>query len=110
MQGAKPMGVLTSALIAKSAGKAVEEVGPAAAGVYRACSALQLCRGTNSFSAPRRPQLSKPANSGQLVAYQGVPGAYSEMAAINACPNCEALPCEQFEVAFQVGAHRLAPG
>jgi len=36
------------------------------------------------------------------VAYQGVPGAYSEMAACNACPDAEPVPCEQFEVAFQV--------
>ncbi|KAI4382273.1 hypothetical protein MLD38_008256 [Melastoma candidum] len=35
------------------------------------------------------------------VAYQGVPGAYSEAAAGKAFPNCEAIPCDQFEVAFQ---------
>ncbi|KAL7198321.1 hypothetical protein ACSBR2_020762 [Camellia fascicularis] len=35
------------------------------------------------------------------VAYQGVPGAYSEAAAGKAYPNCEAVPCDQFEVAFQ---------
>eukprot|EP00878_Enallax_costatus_P036617 GHUV01041139.1.p1 GENE.GHUV01041139.1~~GHUV01041139.1.p1 ORF type:complete len:322 (+),score=92.86 GHUV01041139.1:213-1178(+) len=35
------------------------------------------------------------------VAYQGVPGAYSEMAAYKACPDAEPVPCEQFEVAFQ---------
>ena len=35
------------------------------------------------------------------VAYQGVPGAYSESAALKACPGWEPLPCEQFEVAFQ---------
>ena len=35
------------------------------------------------------------------VAYQGVPGAYSEMAALKACPGWEPLPCEQFETAFQ---------
>ncbi|KAF2300766.1 hypothetical protein GH714_015636 [Hevea brasiliensis] len=35
------------------------------------------------------------------VAYQGVPGAYSEAAAEKAYPNCEAIPCDQFEVAFQ---------
>ncbi|KAI4304723.1 hypothetical protein MLD38_040198 [Melastoma candidum] len=35
------------------------------------------------------------------VAYQGVPGAYSEAAAAKAFPNCEAIPCDQFEVAFQ---------
>lgn len=35
------------------------------------------------------------------VAYQGVPGAYSEAAAGKAYPDCEAIPCEQFEVAFE---------
>ncbi|KAL4574245.1 hypothetical protein LXL04_021072 [Taraxacum kok-saghyz] len=35
------------------------------------------------------------------VAYQGVPGAYSESAAGKAYPNCEAVPCEQFETAFE---------
>jgi hypothetical protein len=37
------------------------------------------------------------------VAYQGVPGAYSEAAAAKAYPQCEAVPCEQFDAAFQVG-------
>lgn len=35
------------------------------------------------------------------VAYQGVPGAYSESAAFKAFPNCESIPCDQFEVVFQ---------
>ena len=35
------------------------------------------------------------------VAYQGVPGAYSEAAAAKAYPGCDAIPCDQFEVAFQ---------
>lgn len=35
------------------------------------------------------------------VAYQGVPGAYSEAAATKAYPSCEPIPCDQFEVAFQ---------
>jgi arogenate/prephenate dehydratase len=48
-------------------------------------------------------QLSFGSTSPTRVAYQGVPGAYSEMAAMKACPGCEPLPCEQFEVAFQVG-------
>ena len=39
------------------------------------------------------------------VAYQGVPGAYSESAALKACPGWDPLPCEQFEVAFQVCVH-----
>eukprot|EP01018_Ginkgo_biloba_P009248 Gb_31913 [translate_table: standard] len=33
--------------------------------------------------------------------FQGVPGAYSEIAALKAYPQCEAVPCEQFEAAFQ---------
>jgi hypothetical protein len=33
---------------------------------------------------------------------QGLPGAYSEAAANIAYPNCEAVPCDQFEAAFQV--------
>lgn len=36
------------------------------------------------------------------VAYQGVPGAFSEAAAGKAYPQCEPVPCEQFEAAFQV--------
>ncbi|KAL2541046.1 Arogenate dehydratase/prephenate dehydratase 6 [Abeliophyllum distichum] len=46
--------------------------------------------------------LPAPMHGSQLrVAYQGVPGAYSEAAAGKAYPNCEAIPCDQFEVAFQ---------
>lgn len=37
-----------------------------------------------------------------LVRFQGVPGAYSEAAAGKAYPNCEAVPCEQFDAAFEV--------
>uniref|UniRef100_A0A0D9W4K1 Arogenate dehydratase n=1 Tax=Leersia perrieri TaxID=77586 RepID=A0A0D9W4K1_9ORYZ len=43
-----------------------------------------------------------PMHGSQLrVAYQGVPGAYSEKAAGKAYPGCDAIPCDQFEVAFQ---------
>ncbi|XP_020096553.1 arogenate dehydratase/prephenate dehydratase 6, chloroplastic-like [Ananas comosus] len=35
------------------------------------------------------------------VAYQGSPGAFSEAAALKAYPQCVAVPCEQFEVAFK---------
>ncbi|KAL2475648.1 Arogenate dehydratase/prephenate dehydratase 1 [Abeliophyllum distichum] len=35
------------------------------------------------------------------VAYQGVPGAYSEAAAVKAYPECETVPCDQFEAAFK---------
>lgn len=36
-----------------------------------------------------------------VVAYQGVPGAYSELAASQACPGYQTLPCEQFDIAFE---------
>nr|BCD59209.1 arogenate dehydrogenase [Bougainvillea peruviana] len=43
-----------------------------------------------------------PLHGAELrVAYQGVPGAYSEAAAGKAYPGCQAIPCDQFEVAFQ---------
>ena len=42
------------------------------------------------------------------VAYQGVPGAYSEMAALRARPDSRPLPCEQFEVAFQALSQWMA--
>ncbi|CAN6460015.1 unnamed protein product [Victoria cruziana] len=35
------------------------------------------------------------------VAYQGVPGAYSEEAALKAYPQCEAVPWDEFEAAFK---------
>ena len=36
-----------------------------------------------------------------MVAYQGVPGAYSEQAALKACPEWSHTPCESFELVFQ---------
>ncbi|KAJ4725965.1 Arogenate dehydratase [Melia azedarach] len=42
-----------------------------------------------------------PAGSQLRVAYQGVRGAFSESAAEKAYPNCEAVPCEQFDTAFE---------
>ena len=47
-------------------------------------------------------------SSGHRVAYQGMPGAYSEEAARRACPDSEPLPCEQFEMAFQMLSQWLA--
>ncbi|XP_002989020.2 arogenate dehydratase/prephenate dehydratase 6, chloroplastic [Selaginella moellendorffii] len=47
--------------------------------------------------------LAMPPSHGSTlrVAYQGVPGAYSEAAASKAYPECEPIPCEQFEATFQ---------
>lgn len=42
------------------------------------------------------------------VAYQGVPGAYSEMAALKALPDGEPYPCAQFETAFQTVSQWMA--
>ncbi|KAL2239481.1 UNVERIFIED_CONTAM: Arogenate dehydratase/prephenate dehydratase 2, chloroplastic [Sesamum indicum] len=64
----------------------------------------------NSKDSPT--SLPRPLTSAQLsnltsegsrlrVAYQGVRGAYSESAAEKAYPNCEAVPCEQFDTAFE---------
>ncbi|KAH9700834.1 Arogenate dehydratase/prephenate dehydratase 2 [Citrus sinensis] len=63
-------------------------------------------------SLPRLVCVSGPLSSAQFsnfvsdgsrlrVAYQGVRGAYSESAAEKAYPNCEAVPCEQFDTAFE---------
>ncbi|KAI3682884.1 hypothetical protein L1987_83222 [Smallanthus sonchifolius] len=43
------------------------------------------------------------ANDGSKarVAYQGLPGAYSEAAALKAYPKCETVPCDQFESVFK---------
>ncbi|XP_027341630.1 arogenate dehydratase/prephenate dehydratase 6, chloroplastic-like [Abrus precatorius] len=66
-----------------------------------------LGEGENNKPIPPKPltisDLSPaPMHGSKLrVAYQGVPGAYSEAAAGKAYPNCEAIPCDQFEVAFQ---------
>ncbi|KAJ8637000.1 hypothetical protein MRB53_011267 [Persea americana] len=63
--------------------------------------------------SPKQPQeLPRPLTIANLttsgsqgsrirVAYQGVPGAYSESAAAKAYPSCEPVPCEEFETAFQ---------
>ncbi|XP_010920935.1 arogenate dehydratase/prephenate dehydratase 2, chloroplastic isoform X1 [Elaeis guineensis] len=58
----------------------------------------------DSPSLPKPLSISDVAgsvNGSRLrVAYQGLPGAYSEAAAAKAYPNCEAVPCELFETAF----------
>ncbi|XP_052205064.1 arogenate dehydratase 2 [Diospyros lotus] len=64
------------------------------------------------FSSRDSNSLPRPLTSADLsnsladgsrlrVAYQGVRGAYSESAAEKAYPNCEAVPCEQFDTVFE---------
>lgn len=45
--------------------------------------------------------LMETSGEGLKVAYQGFPGAYSEAAAKKAYPNCQTVPCEHFDTAFQ---------
>ncbi|KAJ9566711.1 hypothetical protein OSB04_002677 [Centaurea solstitialis] len=47
--------------------------------------------------------LASSGNDGSKVrvAYQGLPGAYSEAAALKAYPKCETVPCDQFESVFK---------
>ncbi|KAK4744226.1 hypothetical protein SAY87_010538 [Trapa incisa] len=46
--------------------------------------------------------LSTPNDGSQVrVAYQGLPGAYSEAAALKVYPKCETVPCDDFEAAFK---------
>lgn len=63
-----------------------------------------LRRALPDAAFPASDDLSSP----QRVAYQGVPGAYSEGAALKSCAGWEPLPCEQFEVAFQALSQWMA--
>jgi prephenate dehydratase len=42
----------------------------------------------------------KTSHSARLIAFQGAPGAYSDLAGRHAFPEMETLPCTQFEDAF----------
>ncbi|XP_057777990.1 arogenate dehydratase/prephenate dehydratase 1, chloroplastic-like [Salvia miltiorrhiza] len=60
---------------------------------------------TNFISAtimPRHHDLQNHHIISKLrIAYQGVPGAYGEAAALKAYPNCETLQCQHFQDAIQ---------
>ncbi|XP_031128967.1 arogenate dehydratase/prephenate dehydratase 1, chloroplastic-like [Ipomoea triloba] len=62
------------------------------------------CSDLNSLPKPlTATDFSSTSNDGSKVkvAYQGIPGAHSEAAALKAYPNCETVPCDQFEAAFK---------
>ncbi|KAL1562483.1 ADP,ATP carrier protein [Salvia divinorum] len=61
-------------------------------------------RDLNSLPKPlSATHFSSSSSDGKKVrvAYQGVPGAYSEAAALKAYPECETVPCDHFEAAFK---------
>ncbi|KAJ0946731.1 putative hydro-lyase [Helianthus annuus] len=61
-------------------------------------------RDLNSLPKPlSATDLVSSSNDGSKVrvAYQGIPGAYSEAAALKAYPKCETVPCEEFESVFK---------
>ncbi|KAM0858650.1 hypothetical protein ACQ4PT_047707 [Festuca glaucescens] len=67
--------------------------------------------GARNLPAPLRiaDLCPAPMHGSELrVAYQGVPGAYSEKAAGKAYPGCDAVPCDQFDVAFQAVENWIA--
>ncbi|XP_073108360.1 arogenate dehydratase/prephenate dehydratase 1, chloroplastic isoform X4 [Elaeis guineensis] len=81
-----------------------------------ACPSSEVAGGAGNGGAEEQPRrlnrdLPKPLSLTDLtvsshgsnvrVAYQGSPGAFSEAAALKAYPQCVAVPCEQFEVAFK---------
>ncbi|XP_058220336.1 arogenate dehydratase/prephenate dehydratase 1, chloroplastic-like [Rhododendron vialii] len=57
----------------------------------------------SSSSLPRPLTLSSSPNDGTKVriSFRGLPGAYSEDAALKAYPGCETVPCDEFEDAFK---------
>ncbi|KAI4382340.1 hypothetical protein MLD38_008316 [Melastoma candidum] len=98
----------------KASSLRVEGSGNADAVRARSMGVQAVLDGFPYRDAPKEdaPSLPKPLSSGESsnsatdgsrlrVAYQGVSGAYSESAAEKAYPNCEAVPCEQFDTAFQ---------
>ncbi|TXG47008.1 hypothetical protein EZV62_026302 [Acer yangbiense] len=68
------------------------------------CLACRYATLKKIFSKPlsvTEPSSSSSDGSKVRVAYQGIPGAYSEAAALKAYPKSETVPCEQFEAAFK---------
>uniref|UniRef100_A0A7N0UCY1 Arogenate dehydratase n=1 Tax=Kalanchoe fedtschenkoi TaxID=63787 RepID=A0A7N0UCY1_KALFE len=73
-------------------------------GIDRTPASPGFHKDLNSLPKPLSATNLSPSNiSGAKVkvAYQGLPGAYSEDAALKAYPKCETVPCEEFEAAFK---------
>lgn len=77
---------------------------PHSSGVVQKTHHNGFHRDLNSLPKPlSASDLSSSRSDGSKVrvAYQGVPGSYSEDAALKAYPNCETVPCDGFEAAFK---------
>ncbi|KAL9268933.1 Arogenate dehydratase 2-like protein, partial [Drosera capensis] len=68
---------------------------------FRRAAVVVLSEPLSSGGGGGRESKSGADGSCLRVAYQGVNGAYSELAAEMAYPNCEPVPCEQFDTAFE---------
>ncbi|KAL8136754.1 hypothetical protein V2J09_002755 [Rumex salicifolius] len=96
--------ILSSKVVSQQEGGSYEPIG--AVNGHQTLDLVPIAA-TTTVPANRPKPLSSdlspaPMHGSTLrVAYQGVPGAYSEAAAGKAYPGCEAIPCDQFEVAFQ---------
>eukprot|EP00884_Botryococcus_braunii_P016597 jgi/Botrbrau1/3620/Bobra.0204s0014.1 len=88
----------------KGATEGLKACQPAALHVVRTLTTTQICAAVGRDLSQEGGERSVQ----QRVAYQGVPGAYSEAAALRACPGSQPLPCEQFELAFQALSQWLA--
>ncbi|PIN22365.1 Prephenate dehydratase [Handroanthus impetiginosus] len=88
--------------------KPVEDEVPSTPGVVKKATQITLAGGLHSelnylpkpLSATDFSSSSSDAKKVR-VAYQGVPGAYSEAAALKAYPKCQTVPCDQFEAVFK---------
>lgn len=116
-QRASPMCALSSSLAASSSQALRSRAGARLSPALSQIAVQRIgCLTTGPSLSTTRPSTARPAriitteaasqdNAGNIgtrrVAYQGSPGAYSEMASCKACPDLEPLPCEQFETAFQ---------
>ncbi|CAG9463757.1 unnamed protein product [Pedinophyceae sp. YPF-701] len=69
---------------------------------------LHVAAAGTSVADSLTDSMDETSESPLAVAYQGVPGAYSEGAALKACPGWQPLPCEQFETAFQAISQWMA--
>ena len=62
-----------------------------------------------ALTAQRAAQRNGTAMSKLKIAFQGEPGANSDIAAREAYPDCEPLPCATFEDALRGGAATARP-